>query len=320
MSAANKKLSLKSIFAGIPPVVWVLLVMVIAFARLSPDFLTVRNAVSLMKQGSILMTLCMGVIVVKITGGIELAVGGVMSLAGMVMAYSMVNWGVSIPVGLLLALLTGLVCGVFNGIFVAKMNIPSFIATLGMQFMATGIALVLNGGNVIWGMPKAIGEIGNGNWLGVPVPILLMLLACIVSFVVLRFTTLGVYFYSLGGNEDALKLAGRRTTWYKILAYVYCGLMVGLAAIIITSRNQTAQPTVGVGMEFEAFSSCVLGGAIAPGKGSVSGTILGVLFILILRNGLNVVGVPTFYQLAVIGVAIIGAIVLSMLVEQQMDK
>ena len=318
MSVGTRKLSLRSVFVSIPTVVWALLLMIIFFARSTPAFFTLSNALNLFRQGSILMTLCMGVIVVGISGGIELSVGAVMTLAGMVMAWTLVNWQVPIPVAMLLALVVGTICGFLNGIFVSKMGIPSFIATLGTQGMTIGLSLVINNGYVIWGLPEALDRIGNGMLFGIPIPIWISVLAFVSSFVLLEFTPFGTYVYAIGGNEDALKLAGKPTWWYKILIFAYAGLMSGLAAIIITSRNMAAQPTVGLGMEFEAFSAVVLGGCFVPGRGTVIGTVSGVLFILILRNGLNVMGIPTYYQLAIIGVVLISAIVMSILVERRL--
>jgi len=262
----------------------------------------------------------MGVIVVKITGGIELSVGGVMTLAGMVMAWTLVNWQISIPTAILLSLVVGTILGFLNGIFVVKMGIPSFIATLGTQGMAIGLSLIINNGYVIWGLPAELNYVGDGALFGLPIPIWISILAFIVSSILLNHTPFGVYIYAIGGNEDALKLAGKPSWWYKILAYAYCGLMAGLSAVIITARNMAAQPIVGLGMEFEAFSAVVLGGSFVAGQGTVIGTVLGVLFILILRNGLNVMGIPTFYQLAIIGTVIISAIVLSMLLERRLHE
>jgi len=319
MSIGTRKRTLQSALVRIPPVVWALLAMVVFFARMDPRFLTLSNVANLFTQGSILMILCMGVVVVSIAGGIELSVGAVMTLAGMLMAWVLVNTGLPIALALLVPLVVGALCGILNGIFVARMNIPSFIATLGTQGMAIGLCLGMNKGNVIAGLPPAVGNIGGGSWLGVPVPIWVSVVAFASSFILLRFTPFGLYVYAIGGNEQALKLTGRPSWWYKILTFVYAGLMAGLAAIIITSRNMTAQPTVGLGMEFEAFSGTVLGGCVA-GRGGAVETTLGVLFILVLRNGLNVMGVPTYYQLAIIGTALISAIVVSVVLEQRMAR
>nr|MBC7243731.1 ABC transporter permease [Chloroflexota bacterium] len=312
--------SLKIFLSKVPTVAWVLLGLVVFFARATPAFFTVDNAVNLLSQGAILMILCMGVIVVKITGGIELSVGAVMTLAGMVMAWALAYAKLPIPVALLLSLITGGLCGLLNGIFVSKMDIPSFIATLGTQGIAAGISLGMNNGNVIWGLPASVGQLGNGKFLNLPVPMWFSLLAFLCSFTLLNFTPFGVYVYALGGNEQALVLTGKPAWWYKVLVYIYAGLMAGMAAIVTTSRNMCAQPTVGLGMEFEAFSAVVLGGSFAAGRGSAIGAVIGVLFILILRNGLNVMGIPTYIQLAIIGPVLIGAIVLSVLVESGAQK
>jgi len=318
MQLTRGRVALKSILTSVPTVTWILAAMVLFFARTEPTFLTLSNAANLLRQGAVLLILCMGVIVVKIAGGIELSVGGVLTLAGMLMAWSLVYWHVPLFVSVLIALAVGTICGVLNGIFVTRMQVPSFIATLGMQGMSIGLSLAMNKGSVVWGMPKTADWFGNGILLGLPVPMLLFLLTFVLTFVLLGWTPFGVYVYALGGNEAALKLAGRPSWWYRVLTFTYAGLMAGLAGVIMTSRTMAAQPTVGQGMEFEAFSAVVLGGSVVAGRGTAIGALLGALFILILRNGLNVMGVATYYQLAIIGVVLISAIVLSVLLDRRL--
>jgi len=310
---------LKRKLGRVPTIFWGLAILVFLFTVLSRDFSTARNIMNILQQGSFLIMLCMGVIIVNIMGGIELSVGGVMSLAGMVMAYKIVNMQGSILSGILLALLVGLVCGVLNGIIVDRMKVPSFIGTLGMMYMAASLALVMNDGDVIWGLPKAISAISDFSLFGIPFAVLVTLLTIITSLVILRFTVLGTYFYAIGGNEEALILSGKRSWVYKIMGYAYCGLIAAVAGVVMTTRMQCAQPTVGMGMEFEAFSACVLGGAIAAGKGSVTGALIGALFIVILRNGLNTIGISSFYQLAIIGTAIIMSIVVTVFFERRLE-
>jgi len=304
----------------VPTVLWVLMAIVAYFARATPNFFSGQNALNLFTQGSILLILCMGVIVVKITGGIELSNGAVLSLAGFIMAYTLAQWKLPIPVSLAITLLVGLLCGLLNGVFVAKMRIPSFIATLGTQGIATGLSLGLSNARVIAGLPASIATLGSGTFAGLPVPIWATLLAFASSYVLLNMTQFGVYIYAIGGNEEALNLAGKPSWKYKALAYAYSGLTAGLAAIVLTARNVSAHPTVGLGLEFQAFSGVVLGGSFAAGRGTVGGAVIGALFILILRNGLNVMGVPTYIQLAVTGPVMIGAIVLSTVVERRVQK
>lgn len=318
MVAVSKR-KVDKVFRTIPTVLWGLILLCIGFSLLSRDFLSLRNFVNILQQGSFLVILCMGVVVVKIMGGIELSVGGVMSLAGMVMAHSIVNMGFSVLLGVVSGLAVGFVCGMLNGIIIDKMNVPSFVATLGMQYITVSLALVLNNGGVIWGLPDKVALIGRSTILGVPSAIIVLILAVIISSVVLRLTVLGSYFYAVGGNEEALALSGKKSWLFKIIGYAYCGLFAGLAGVVMTFRMESAQPTVGIGMEFEAFSACVLGGAIMAGKGTVFGALIGALFIVVLRSGLNNIGISTFYQLAIVGIAIILSIVVAVFFDKRLE-
>lgn len=293
--------------------------MIVFFGVWQPRFLSLSNIISMLCQGSILMMLSLGVVVVTVAGGIDLSVGAVMSFAGMIMAWLLVNTATPVVIVLLITLLVGVFFGVLNGIFVSKMLIPSFIATLGTQGIALGLALGMNKGYTISGLPSSIGYIGNGNFLALPLPIWLTVVALVITSILLRYTSFGVYAYAIGGNEDALILAGKPSWLFKTFTFGYAGLMAGLAAIVVTARSMAAQPTVGVGMEFEAFAAAVLGGVFA-GRGGAKGAVLGTLFILILRNGLNVVGVPTYYQLAIIGMTLIGGMALSTVLERRLRR
>ena len=219
-----------------------------------------------------------------------------------------------------LAVLLAVFFGFLNGFFVSIMKIPSFIATLGTQGIAVGIALGMNDGNVIADLPEVTSYIGNQDLVGIPIPLIISILMFILTFVLLNYTKFGIYIYAIGGNEEALKLAGKPVVLYKILAYAYSGLTAGIAALILTSRNMAAQPTVGIGMEFQAFAGVVLGGSYMAGRGTVTGAALGALVILILRNGLNIIGIPTYLQLAIFGSVLITAIVLSTIMEHNVQK
>ena len=320
MRTKSNTRSLKASLLKIQPVNIVFIVMMIFFSIAAPNFMSIENALSLARQGALLMILCMGVIVVKITGGMDLATGAIMTLSGMIMAWTMVRMNASLPIACLLAVLTAVFFGFLNGFFVSVMKIPSFISTLGTQGIAIGLALGLNEGNVIGNLPAVTSVIGNNDFMGIPNPLLITLLVIGLTFILLNLTKFGMYIYAIGGNEEALKLAGKPVILYKILAYTYSGLMAGIAALILTSRNMAAQPTVGLGMEFQAFAGVVLGGSFMAGRGTVSGAVLGALVILILRNGLNLVGIPTYLQLAIFGSVLISAIVLSTLIEQNAQK
>jgi len=299
-----------------PPVIWVLLVMILLFAISEPTFLTLSNLVNMLRQGSILIILCMGVAFVRISGGIDLSVGGNMTLCGMVVAWLLTKTSMPMALILLSSLLVGSVFGLLNGLFVTKMRIPSFIATLGTQGITLGLSLGMNNGYVIAELPQSFNFLGNGVLLGIPMPIWFVALTILVSWFLLNFTRFGVYVYAIGGNEEALTLSGKPSWKYKALAFGYAGLMAGIAAIVITSRTMTAQPTVGAGMEFEAFFATVLGGIFA-GRVGMAEALLGVIFILILRNGLNLAGVPTYIQLAIIGITLLIGIIFSTLVDRK---
>ena len=299
-----------------PPVIWVLLVMILLFAISEPTFLTLSNLVNMLRQGSILIILCMGVAFVRISGGIDLSVGGNMTLCGMVVAWLLTKTSMPMALILLCSLLVGSAFGLLNGLFVTKMRIPSFIATLGTQGITLGLSLGMNNGYVIAELPQSFNFLGNGVLLGIPMPIWFVALTILVSWFLLNFTRFGVYVYAIGGNEEALTLSGKPSWKYKALAFGYAGLMAGITAIVITSRTMTAQPTVGAGMEFEAFFATVLGGIFA-GRGGMAEALLGVIFILILRNGLNLAGVPTYIQLAIIGITLLIGIIFSTLVDRK---
>lgn len=299
-----------------PPVIWVLLVMIFFFTIGEPTFLTLSNLVNMLRQGSILIILCMGVAFVRISGGIDLSVGGNMTFCGMAVAWMLTKTSLPMILVLFCSLLLGAAFGMLNGLFVTKMRIPSFIATLGTQGITLGLSLGMNNGYVIAELPQSFNFLGNGVLLGIPMPIWFVAATILVSYILLNFTRFGVYVYAIGGNEDALTLSGRPSWKYKALAFGYAGLMAGISAIVITSRTMTAQPTVGAGMEFEAFFATVLGGIFA-GRGGMAEALLGVIFILILRNGLNLAGVPTYVQLAIIGITLLIGIIFSTLVDRK---
>ena len=303
--------TLKTKIRQIPPVILVFALMVVFFAAGHPTFLTIDNIVNTLRQGSILVMLCMGVAFVRIAGGIDLSVGAIMSLCGMIMAWVLAGRSMPIVIGLAAAILVGFVLGMLNGLLVSKVQMPSFIVTLGTQGIAYGISLGMNKGLSISGLPDSLDALGNGAIFGLPIPFCFALFTIVLSYVLLNLTPFGIYLYAIGGNEDALRLAGKPSWKYKALTYGYSGIMAGLAGIVITVRTMAAQPTVGQGMEFEAFFAVVLGGVFA-GKGGMAEILLGAFFILVLRNGLNIMGIPTYLQLAIIGIVLISGIIVSM--------
>lgn len=300
--------------------VWVLVLMMVYFSFTGPNFLTLSNGLNLAKQGATLLILCMGVIVVKITGGMDLSNGANISIAGMVMAWMLVSTSFPLSIAIAAAIITAVFFGLMNGFMVAKMKITPFVATLGSQGIIIGLSLAMNNGYVIGELPKSIRPIGHESLLGIPIPLIIAVSVLIITLVLLNKTKFGIYIYAIGGNEEALKLSGKSVNLYKIMAYAYSGFTAGIAALILTSRNMSAQPTIGLGMEFQSFAGVVLGGSYMAGRGTGIGAALGAIVIIILRNGLNLIGIPTYLQLAIFGSVLISAIIASTLVEQKIQK
>jgi ribose transport system permease protein len=216
-----------------------------------------------------------------------------------------------VGLGLMAALGVGAVFGWVNGSLVARLGIPPFVATLGTLGVAQGLALVLTDGQSVVGIPEAVQFFYSGSVLGVPVPLWIAAIAYAVFHGVLYHTRFGTYIFALGGNREALSLAGVRTRVYWIAAYVIGGVMAGLAALVLTARISSGHPTAALGMEFDAIAAVALGGtSFEKGKGWLLGTLLGVLAVGVMRNGLNQVGVNSAVQVSAIGFLVIFALMI----------
>lgn len=290
----------------------VLFSIIISF--LNSRFLTVSNILNVLRQTSINSIIAAGMTFVVITGGIDLSVGSTLALSG-AFAASLIGAGVPVWVAVLVALVTGTLVGMFNGLIISKGKVQPFIATLGAMTILRGAVLVFTNGRPISTGYEANAElfakIGGGYILGIPNPILIMVVVFVGCFLILKNTRIGRYVYALGGNEDATKLSGINTNRVKLFVYSMSGFMAALAGIIITSRLSSAQPTAGSGYELDAIAAVVLGGtSLAGGFGSVLGTIIGALIIGILNNALNLMDVTSYYQLLAKGLVILIAVLL----------
>ncbi|WP_026782927.1 ABC transporter permease [Pleomorphomonas koreensis] len=301
-----------------------LLLLVFAFSVTSNAFLTMSNGVTIALQTSTIAYLGLGATCVIITGGIDLSVGSVLALSGVIAGLA-VKAGFPVPVAMLFGIIAGGVCGTVNGLVITRMRLPPFIATLGMMMVARGLALQFTGARAISGLGESFGELGNGSlWRvveegangfprvifpGIPYPVILMIVLAIVVAVILQKTTFGRHLYALGSNEEAASLSGVNVSRTKIGAYLLSGLLAGLCGCVLMSRLVTAQPNEGVAYELDAIAAAVIGGtSLAGGVGTISGTIIGAFIIGILRNGLNMNGVSSFIQMIIIGLVIIGTV------------
>jgi ribose transport system permease protein len=278
----------------------------------TPFFATVDNLVNVAEQSTIVGTLAIGMTFVILTGGIDLSVGSVVALAGVVLAL-VLRAGHGVPLAMLAAFATGLGAGAINGALVAFGRLPAFIATLGMMSVARGVALVLADGRPISGFPEALRALSTTRMAGVPVSVLVMLLLFALAHFVLHYTMLGRSTYAIGGNEEASRLAGIPVGRTKVIIYAIAGASAAATAVLLLARLNSAQPIAGIGYELDAIAAVVIGGtSLLGGAGSVTGTLIGALIMSVLRNGLNLLGVSSYVQQIAIGVVIVVAVLVDM--------
>lgn len=281
------------------------------FGVLSPFFLTPTNIFNVIRQVSIIGVLAVGMTFVILTAGIDLSVGSVLAFAGMVAAYSEVRmeWGVGASVAL--PLLTGLLAGLANGFISTKGRIHPFVVTLGAMSIFRGASLLLAGGRPISGVSKPFRFIGGGEIGPLPVPVIIFLGMVIVAHIVLTRTKFGRAVYATGGNAEAARLSGINIDRIKITAFGICGCLAALGGIILTSRLNSGELTAGIGYELDVIASVIIGGtSLFGGEGSVYGTLIGAMLIGVLSNGLNLLEVPSFWQMIIRGTIIVLAVLL----------
>jgi Ribose/xylose/arabinose/galactoside ABC-type transport systems, permease components len=287
----------------------VLLCIVLSF--LSERFLTFSNFLNIFKQSSVLAILAIGMTFVILTGGIDLSVGSILALVGVITA-SLLAGGHNMMVAIMVGLIVGLVFGLANGFFVSFFDLPPFIVTLATMAIARGFTLVYTSGYPISTLPETFDYLGMGKIAGFPFIILLTLVTFILFYFLLTKTSFGKYIYAVGDNKNAAILSGINVNLVLLLVYSICGLLSGFSGILLTSRLGSAQPTAGFGYELDAIACVVLGGTnLFGGRGSLIGTMIGVLIIGVITNGLNLLGVSSFIQQIIKGVILLLAILFS---------
>lgn len=301
----------QSFLQKLGPVIGLLLIVVI-ISIMSPNFLTINNLMNVLRQVSINALIAFGMTFVILTGGIDLSVGSILALTGAVTA-SLLASGMDPVLAMFLGLLLGAILGAINGIIIAKGNVAPFIATLATMTIYRGLTLVFTEGRPISGLGDSLSFqlIGKGYFLGIPVPIVTMAIAFGVLYFILKKTTFGRRVYAVGGNEEASRLSGIKVDRIKIYVYALIGTLAALSALILTSRLNSAQPTAGNMFELDAIAAVVLGGtSLTGGRGWIFGTLVGALIIGVLNNGLNLIGVSSFFQQVVKGIVILIAVLL----------
>jgi ribose transport system permease protein len=290
----------------------VLALAVVLMTILDRDFLTVGNIFNVLNQQSTIGIVAIGVTLVMIAGCLDLTVGYVLACSAGVAAIALTRGGFSEWQAVLLACLFGLTAGILNGVIVVKTRIDSFICTLGLMTVYQGLALIIPNGNNIYLQGK-FGGFGTHRIAGIiPLPVIYYAGIAIVAYILTRYTKFGRKLYSIGGNPDAAFLAGINLDLNKVIAYAISGLLAGFTSLIVISRIGQSQPAMGAPYALEVIAAAVIGGvALSGGKGSIPGVILGTILLGLIRNSLNLLRVPTFYQYVMLGAVIIVAVTLS---------
>jgi ribose/xylose/arabinose/galactoside ABC-type transport system permease subunit len=287
----------------------VLALLVVGLSILSPYFLSVSNFLNILLATAVIGVLGFGATFVIAAGGIDLSLGSVLALSGVVGALGMNALGLPWPVGILLCLATGCFCGAINGFLNTKADIPAFIVTLGMLGVARGLALVLTHGVPVYGLPDPVVFIGQGRPLGVPTPVFVFLIVAAIAHFTLAFTRFGKYALVIGDNEAAARAMGIRVERHRVLLYTLSGGMAGIAGLLFVARVNSGDPTAGSSYELTAITAAILGGSnLFGGRASIAGTLIGALVMGVLQNGLNLLAVSSFYQQMAIGSVLVAAV------------
>jgi ribose transport system permease protein len=280
----------------------------VGIGLLSPNFLTARNFINILRQVSINGVVAIGQTFVIITGGIDLSIGSGIGLAGILVA-KMLPYGTFLAISS--ALLACLAAGLLNGIIITKLRVTPFVATLGMMAILRGTGYVISGGYSIYETPDIVKFIGQGNVLGIPMLVVVVLGATCIAYYVTKYTVFGRHIFAVGGNDEGARLAGVRVQRTKLWAYTISGLTMGIAGVMLAGRMNTGEPTAGTGYELDCIAAVVIGGtSLSGGQGSVFGTLLGALVLGVVNNGMNILNVNVYWQQVVKGSIIVLAVVI----------
>lgn len=285
-----------------------LIFLIIFFSMNSSNFLTVKNLTNVLRQISIIGICTVGATMIILSGGIDLSVGSMIALTGVILAKLMVS-GVSIPLAVAVALLVGILLGICNALLVNYINIPPLIATLGTITIYRGLAYIITKGSAIHGFPESFRIIGQGYAGMIPIPVIIQIIVYIVGFVILHKTALGRHIYGVGSSEKVSYLSGIDVKKVKFFVYTFSGFLAGLAGVVMLSRLNSGLPNTATGFELDVVTAVVLGGiSVTGGEGRLEKSILGCLIIGILSNGMILLGIQEFYQMLAKGLVLISAV------------
>lgn len=286
------------------------------FALRSPVFLQSSNFQNVGRQAAGLAAVSFGQTFVILAAGIDLSVGATVGLVSVTTAWGALNYGVWAGIGL--GLLAGVGVGVINGVVTARFKVAPFVTTLAMLSIASGAALIVSGGIPLTGIPSSMSSFARASWLGIPAPVLAAVALWLVAFVLLRWSRFGRHLYAVGGNPEAARLAGIPVNRVVITAFILCATFSAVGGVLLTARVNSGQPNLGGDLALQSLAAVVIGGvSLFGGRGSIVGVAFGVIFISLLSNGLNLLDVPSYTQMIIIGVALILAVVLDNLIARR---
>lgn len=315
-----QKLKLRAAVSRTPPALYMLLVLFIIFGTTVDSYFTFKNFSNVLNQSATLLVLACGQTLIVLMQGTDLSLGFMLSALSVSWIW-LLNLGVPMWLSILLVLLLGGLCGLLNGVLVSKLHLPVFIVTLGTQNIFRSIALLISDSSTIYFSHPIFRTIGKGPFLGLTYTVWIALACFALTWFMLRRTTFGSRVTALGGNQEALTLAGSSVSANTIKAFVYCGFMAAVSGLLLTCRIESGNPLGGNGYEFNSVAAVLLGGtSMREGRGGVGGTILGVLLIQILKSGLNMMGISSIYQNALVGAVVLLAIILDAIVKRSRDN
>lgn len=312
--------ALKSFFSEYV-IIYAVIGLAIILSIMSEAFLSFSNLMNVLRQCSMIAVIAAGSFFVMVGGGIDISVGSLVGLTGIVFAGSMVSLNFPPLLAFLFAILIGAIAGGINGWQVTKLGIPPFIATLGMMSAARGLTYVLTNAYPISGLPKSIAFIGRGYLWIIPWPVIIMLVVFLLAHFISQKTKFGRFVYATGGNEEAAYLSGIKVLRIKVITYIIGGMLAALSGIILVSRLASGQPNAGIGWEFEAIIATVIGGvSITGGKGKAVGVLFGAVLIGVLTNGMTLLDVSSYYQQIIKGLVLVFAIGLDVYKTRKQNK
>ena len=293
----------------------VLLGIIVIFSFINPRFFAVENFLNILTQAAPFIIMAVGMTFVITAAGIHLSVGSILALSS-VIGFEFMSSGGNPVIGVAIILVVAVALGILNGALIAYLAIPPFIATLATMVSLRGLALLHSAGTMHFGLPESVAFLGQGKVLGLPMPVLIALLAALFGYWLLNFTKFGVYCRALGGNKEALRLTGVSVKRVELLVYGFMGLMVGLGGLVMIARIDSTQATIGTGSEIHVIAAVIIGGtSLFGGKGTVYGSVAGAILLSMVANALVIGGADFFWQLVVTGIIVLFAVLIGNLRE-----